>query len=393
MSTTLRDALTEQINEVGPAHLNVDELVGLGEQRLRRRRRLTTALGSAAAVVLVIALAIGGAALNRSADPGPTDTPNTDNQKTDDDTTPPNVAQVRKIVYSEGFGTHTVHFGDREVETGDGHVHLDVTDDGFIYTYDGRAWFSDGGTPEPIGSHLCSAAPNGDFSHYASSGVMTANTGSLAAWFDCTQAARPTLVVYDTASRREVAHRQLAPCRAGYYDVSCELYDLTSGQVYLNQGIYSDPRPEYRFDVTTGHLSATNPQSYAEDVRSHPRGLVVGDTWQTGTPTEGIYNQFLVVGSRLVTKAFDTATGHAVRLRLPPGYHAEPGAFTLFEWLDDDTVALIGLYEANREANRFDILTCQLSGRCDLTAQGPEDGVEVEYYLGPVVPEELPLPG
>ncbi|MBA2560507.1 MAG: hypothetical protein H0V07_11605 [Propionibacteriales bacterium] len=391
MNTTLRDALAEQINEVGPAHLDVDELVGLGEQRLRRRRRLTAALGSATAVVLVIALAIGGAALNRSADPGPTDTPNTDHKKTDDDIAPPNVAQARKIVYSEGFGTHTVHFGDRVVETGDGHVHLDVTDDGFIYTKDGRAWFSDGGPPEQIGSHLCGASPSGEFSHYANRAVMTANTGSLAAWFDCTQATRPTLVLYDTASRREVAHRQLAPCGAGYD--SCELYDLTSGQVYLNQGVYAGyPRPEYRFDVTTGHLSATNSQSYAEDVRSHPRGLVVGDRWQTGTAAAGTYNGFRVVGSRLVTNAFDTATGHAVRLRLPPGYHAEPGEFTLFEWLDDDTVALVGLYEGNREANKFDILTCQLSdGRCDLTVQGPEGGGG-GVVVGPVLPGR-PLPG
>ena len=97
MNTTLRDALAEQIDEVGPAHLDVDELVGLGESRLRRRR-LTAALGSAAAVVLVIALAIGGAALNRSADQGRR-TPNTDHQQTDD--TRRSQPQARPIVYSD----------------------------------------------------------------------------------------------------------------------------------------------------------------------------------------------------------------------------------------------------------------------------------------------------
>ncbi len=43
-----------------------------------------------------------------------------------------------------------------------------------------------------------------------------------------------------------------------------------------------DPRPEYRIDVTTGHLSATTPRAYTEDVSSHSRGLVGGDTWQAG---------------------------------------------------------------------------------------------------------------
>jgi hypothetical protein len=160
---------------------------------------------------------------------------------------------------------------------------------------------------------------------------------------------------------------------------SCELFGLTRGQVYFNQGIYvGEPRPEYRFDVTTGRLSRTNREAYAADIKSQPRGLVVGDAWQTGTATDGVGASFRVAGSllnfasawngQLAKAAFDTATGQAVRLRLPSGYRARGASFTIFEWLDDDTVALAG---AGLGEHSADILTCHLSdGRCDLTVKG-----------------------
>jgi hypothetical protein len=385
MNTTLRETLAQRASDAGPPNLNIEDLVGLGEARLRRRR-LTAVLGSAAAViVLVLGTSLYGP-VKHSQEPVNHPRPSPTEQHG-----PP----IRKIVYSE---SQTVHFGDRLVEIGSGFVHMDVTDGGFIYTANGNAWFSDGGTPEQIGSHLCSATPNGEFVHYANRGVMSANTGSLAAWFECTRAAWATLVVYDTTSRRAVARQQLDVCGNGpSLADSCELFGLTSGQVYFNAGIYAGyPRPEYRFDVTTGHLSATTRKAYAADIRSHPRGLVFGDTWQTGTATDGIGAFFRVVGSRLVpwwrlpngeqvlTKAFDTATGQAVRLGLPAGYPAHNGAgFSLFEWLDADTVALSG---AGR-GHSADILTCHLSdGRCALAVKGHQTH---QYRILP----HLPLPG
>ena len=62
MSTTLRDALVQRIDQVDPSHPDVDALVGLGERRLRGRQ-VAAVLGSAAAVLVVIALVIGGATL------------------------------------------------------------------------------------------------------------------------------------------------------------------------------------------------------------------------------------------------------------------------------------------------------------------------------------------
>jgi hypothetical protein len=67
-----------------------------------------------------------------------------------------------------------------------------------------------------------------------------------------------------------------------------------------------------------------------------------------------------------LTSAYDTATRQPVQFQLPPGYQPGDGAdYGLFEWLDDDTVALEGDSSGRHDQ---DILTCRLStGRCELT--------------------------
>jgi hypothetical protein len=170
-------------------------------------------------------------------------------------------------------------------------------------------------------------------------------------------------------------------------------------EAVIGHHVYFPDEPVLMFDVTTGRISAVAPRSYAEELLNHPRGLIVGDTLQSGTATDGIGQTFDRVGSRLVplwrlptvhedlTKFFDTATGHAVRLRLPAGYLGDPNEdFTLFEWLDDDTVALGAGGGGNRAG---DILTCQLSsGHCDLTVKRDE-GKNPPTRILP----HLPLPG
>jgi hypothetical protein len=135
---------------------------------------------------------------------------------------------------------------------------------------------------------------------------------------------------------------------------------------------------------------AATDQMYADDLRSHSRGLVLGDSWRTGTVTDEV--RFDVVGSRLVptswhsgpTKAFDAATGRPVRLRLPSSTtpilrDALAGweGFILFEWLDDDTIALVQGYEQRPVGG--DIITCHVSnGRCRLAVPaGPPDQIRM----------------
>jgi hypothetical protein len=228
--------------------------------------------------------------------------------------------------------------------------------------------------------------------------VVSVNEGSLVAWFECAGTdRRATLVVYDTASQRTMVRRHLALCDRGPRD-SCTLYGLTRDRVYFNHGIYQlEPHPEYTFDVSAGQLSESTTRMYDEDIRAQSRGLVIGDTWQTGTPTDGLGQNFKVVGSRLVAgdlevtaKAFDTATGQAVRLRLPPGYQAKSGeGFGLFEWLDDDTVALIA---TDTEGHNGDILTCDLpDGPCAVAVEESQNQGQEENPRR-LVPSG-PLPG
>ena len=77
------------------------------------------------------------------------------------------------------------------------------------------------------------------------------------------------------------------------------------------------------------------------------------------------------------SRVWDTTTRAPVRLRLPTGFRSELGReFQLFEWLDDDTVALVN----------HDVLRCTLStGRCVVAVPATADTKRV-------VPEQ-PLPG
>jgi hypothetical protein len=387
MTTSLRDALTQRINQVGPAHPDIEELVGLGEQRLLRRR-ITAVAGTVAAVVVVIALAIGGTALNRSADqhPGPVHRPPANPHQTQ--TTTPSTP--RPIVYSDVSveGGHPVsllgdpiHVGDRAVDTGSGWVHMAVTDDGVVYATggyqdDGRMWFTDGGTPVQIASHACPSARGWPGS------IITGNSGSLVAWFDCSTESQaiprnPDLVVYDTSSGREVGRVQKPGCSTESQPIPQAIDPCTAiigDRVYTRDSVYTA-----RGGALISSEGREAGSSFAQDIRNNPRGLVIGDSWETGTPTPA--GVFVTLGRRLVpfkdderlTSAFVTATRQPVRLHLPPGYQpdSEPGSssgdgadYGLFEWLDDDTIALEG-YSSGRHDQ--DILTCRLStGRCEL---------------------------
>lgn len=372
MSSTLRDALDREADNTGAPRLDLDALVNLGEHRLRRRRT-AAALGSAAVVLLVVALTLGF--LTR--DPvgrgtGPVDHP--------DRPTP--TLPVREIVWSHGYAGTRIHLGDRVVRTPNSHVHLDVTDDGFVFTEEGGGlWFSDGERPRRVATTVCGPSAN-----FSTDLVVTPNAGSLAAWFDCAHPRRPDMVVLDTGSLEVVSRRTVPGCASvlGTFVLQrCSLVAVVGDRVYLTRDRTCDAgrcRAIHRFlayDVTTGELAASSPRAYADDLRSRPRALLVGEDRQSGEVT-GTRQGFRVAGSRLVpvqahtnggedvlTRAFDTATGREVHLRLPTGYRPWPEQdLMLAQWLDDDTVALVG----------HDILSCRLSsGRCTVVVEAPSD--------------------
>lgn len=416
MNTTLHEVLTQRANSVGSAPLDVNELVTVGERRLRRRR-LTVSLGCVAAVVLIVALAIGAAALHPSAGPGPTDAPNTDHQKTDDQNAPnESDAQARPIVYSDdvdfdgpplGSIIGNLQVGNREVEI-DQKVDvrnwggISVTDAGAVYAQiDHSLWFTDGGSPRQLAEQACASSSGDD------EDLATGNTGPLVAWFDCAPGSLGDLVVYDTDLGREVARHAIPSCGErwapdGGLIRGCRPDGLIGEHVYFSHFNQAGRLIEHQFmlDLSSDKVTPAGPAVYAEDLRIQPRVLVIGDSWRAGTLMEahsahdGV--DFRVVGSRLVptayvpasdetvpTRAFDAATGHPVQFRLPKGYPpdpvpgfdtlADPDALTgnddfeTVQWVDDDTVALMG-------GLRNDIITCHLSdGRCQVAVKEPPD--------------------
>ena len=395
-------------------------------------------------MALAIALAIGGIAQNRSADqnPGPIHRPPTNPHETQTATS----TTTRPIIYTDDafssrcdapfaaydkpgltFCVGTLHVGEREVEI-DQALGMDrgwpmaVTDAGAVYpNFDvhsdsawGSVWFTDGGAPQQIAKQVCS-------------GVSTGSTGSLAVWVDCTAGARGDLVVFDTGTGSEVARLPIPGCRTAETKSAggrravegCGAGGVVAGQVYFARAGYdgnsNPPAPRLlRLDIATGDVVPATPQMYARDLSSDPRTLVVGDSWRTGSRESGV--DFAAIGTRLVpmrqafasasneyvprrTRAFDASSGKPVRLRLPSGYHLGPPPlfpgdnsspvkhFTLFEWLDDDTVALA---QTGDNSHMGDIITCRLStGACQLVATAPpSSGPHSQYRL--VAGQSLP---
>ncbi len=355
-----------------------------GFARLCRRRA-----SAAVAAIVVAAIVVTGAAILIRGDlretPGPSGPPR--------QTSTPTLA-ARQILYSEVhrieappyYANGAFHYGDRVVATDNWNVHMDVTDDGFVYTTDdARLYFSDGTMTRRIATGVCGrywdVRPMW-IGAYEQDSVMSGNAGSLVAWFDCRPGTPGTLVVFETSLGRGVFHRRMSACARRLGNTpSCRLTAVVGEHVYVTEATSNlgEVGPMVVLDVTTGRESPVTPEAYADDLKSQPRELVVGDTPRTGALSDGIGQTFGLTGRRLVpmisssdpsdasvkrelvtTSAFDAATGRLMALRLPSGYEGDH-RFTLFEWLDDDTVALAA----------DDILTCRLSdGHCELAVKG-----------------------
>lgn len=388
MTTTLREVLVRRADDAGRPNLDLADLVDLGEARLRRRRLLAGVGGATAVVVaagFVVGVALIGPVTRGDGPPAGSPSPTVNSPSTSPSPTEALAADVRQLFYvdvarqppHEG----TFHFGDRAIPSDNAYVLTDVTDDGFVYTSRDDLWFSDGVSSVQIGAGVCGIPPNEGISHESAGAVITGDAGSLVAWFECAvpmgseSPQSQTLVVYDTGSRREVVRE---PCATV---AGCSLDAVIGEHIYggFNAGTRSE-RP-FIYDVNTATWIPATPRSYEDEVRNNPRGLMFGDTWETATGDE--FNGWEVVGTRLVptvrdgaednrrTKAFNTATHQEVQLRLPPGYHPTAAGFGIFEWLDDDTVALT----SGQNGESGDIIMCQLSdGRCQLAVKaGPDD--------------------
>ena len=114
---------------------------------------------------------------------------------------------------------------------------MDPVDGGFVYTTEnGQLWFSAGGRPKQIASHICgrswSVVPNNQIGAYEQNAVVTGNDGSLIAWFECSQ----VRVRHPGRLRRRVGRgdRPTADNRVCEKERAiCELSGIVGDHVYI----------------------------------------------------------------------------------------------------------------------------------------------------------------
>jgi hypothetical protein len=352
-----------------------------------RRRRI------AAAAVSVLALAVGGVACQST----PAEKPAAPRREP---SASPRVDVTRPLTYAEG---QTIHLGDRSIDTGQDLLSLDLTDDGVAFTtFDGGLWFTDGSTIEQIGAmspgtasaHGIAWGPDGR----PNDRIVSANTGSRLAWLQYSEFGRPGIVVYDTHARRRVAAwtvEQRPGCSR-----CAQLVSVSDDDVYWTDGLWPGPEGQgsgnarlFRYRVSTGVQRTVSVQAYDAYLRSRPRTLVVGDSLESGTVEDGINQDFAFVGRRLVAggrgtgrPTFDPVTGQQLRLRAPARYGYGYGAaerLYLFQWLDDDSFALLDGTDWNLgELTGEDLLVCHIATRgCAVAVRRPASAGS------PIVPE------
>ncbi len=387
MTDTLRDLLRMDAAGVEIPVFDPHDVIGRAERRRRRHR----VAGALAAVSAVAAVAIAGAVLG-SGEPrsvGPADVPPHGPRA--------EAPRSRPIVWSDDLDrgrVGTLHVGDQTVDIGQELTSvldwsMSVTDAGAVYAHDdGSVWFTDGDRPTRIARKACAVAAGAA----RDLGLATGNTGALVAWFDCEPGSRGDLVVYDTAADHEVVRHRVPWCDATAAPMhlpasgsACLPDALVGDHVYfthLQDGQDAQTARQFRYDLTSGLVEPSGQAAYREDLRGRARTLVVGASRLDGTPSEarGVAGgfSFRPAGRRLVpvehvdvgeagaeTRVFDGATARPVELRLPEGYQPTPAdvpvSFFIFEWLDDDTVALA----ESGFSTVGDVLVCHLSdGRC-----------------------------
>jgi hypothetical protein len=311
-----------------------------------------------------------------------------------------------------------IQYGDRTLRPEVDATALDLTDDGLVMVApDGGIHFTDGQTTEKIGETTMGAGAS-----WVEWGVKTSTSGSLAAWFT-PEGPQRWLVVYDTRVRRVAAQITSPDCddthprRHGaapggqVHGTSCILTGVVGDRVYYEWSHYGGPLATTRLkvlDVPTETVSVTDENALTDDLRSHPRGFVLGDAYDIGEVVNQDLNteavlfeargstlelQRIVRGAGTSTPVygyggFDT-TGRRLNLQLPGGYAPAEYTYNLFQWLDDDRFAVMagathgsGNFGEGEWSGYGDILVCDIArDRCILAASGPTSGFRLVPHL------------
>jgi hypothetical protein len=191
MGELLKDLMHERAAAEAPPDLDLDAIVRAGDRRVWRHRVVT---GVAAAAV------VGAAAV---AAPTVLDQVRDDSAPATDQTTAP---EPTEVAFSGGFETRrttyavgsTIHYGDETIDVSPHVVAAFVqTDDGFVVaSTDGTIILANGRSIGPIGSTVLRPG-------YAA--LVADEGGSLVSWAAPIQTGGTLFVVFDTATRTEVA--------------------------------------------------------------------------------------------------------------------------------------------------------------------------------------------
>ena len=384
---------------------------------------------AATALSLVAALA----ACTNSDPQQPTEPAATDQQTTSAPSpAAPTSTSTRPLTYTDDYAGNpnpphwrmrTIQYGDRVLRPGLDVTAIDITDDGLALIAvrpplgggsedaNGEIYFTDGSSTEKIGELTIEHGRT-----YLDSGVKTSTSGSLVAWFKPSGPDR-SLVVYDTHEHRVLADVPIPACAADGVTGDCYVAAVVGDRVYWWPNLGA--RRLMVLDVPTATVSKTDARALSEDLRSHPRGFVKGDNYDTDEVVNQDINgqrparqEGLVGGeavffvpqgstlelSRVVGKTgaktdcdgeddgtvaycyggFDT-TGRRLNLQLPTGYTPAENPYVLFQWLDDDRFAVMAGathdFGLSGWSGYGDILVCDIAHeRCTLAVPGPDGG-------------------
>jgi hypothetical protein len=235
------------------------------------------------------------------------------------------------------------------------------TDDGFVLTsVDGEVVFADGSAVTQIGTTTDGAR------HLA-----VDDSGSYVGWVDGSGGGAPDFVVYDTAAGKEVvrtaqgsasAAAQQNPRRlsamiaidggvAYWHDGSgVQAYDIASG---TSTTIEDGADVTWLDDVENGVLARSSFDDQAVTVSPDPTAQSPNFQGSRGYLTPDASLVATMGGDQ--TLVFDVATGDDVT---PP--HPQYPYVVFDQWLDDDTVTLLGIAHPTAPSASFDLLSCSV---------------------------------
>lgn len=360
MTELLRDVLHEHADAAPPPRLDLGDLIGEGERRVRRRQA-TRALAAAAllAVVAGTGFAVQGPAGTPSPAPAEASTP----------------FEERRVSWATG---DEIRWGAESFQVGRPVASYVQTDDGFVFTSPSRdVWFHDGSASRRIG-------------HAGAGRLRADDTGSLVAWVGTDRAGNTEYVVYDTALEREVA--RVGDDAAGpaleETDLAAEVFAVDDGSVYWR----TDGHRIVRHHVSSGDTVLVHEQEPPADPSSKAPAVYeladvaggrlaylvdaeggvqakVARTVDLDAPTVArASNVLLSPDARYLAaeeddniRLYDVAT----RADVTPDLSRYPFAVA-YGWVDEETAMVFGIVALDGPGYDVDLLSCVVaSGTCE----------------------------